>query len=209
MRSGSVRETIFDDVFDSQRVIRTLLEVLARPGTVGSLPALDYRFPPEDFCAPALSIMKTLCDHRVSFSVGAPAHRAAWVRYLEVNLATPVAEPADAGYVLFDGSSFDEDFSRLSTGCLEFPEASATALLGVGLLESLPRENGSTGMATLRLSGPGVKATASLRVAGLDPRYLEQRARANRFYPLGIDLLLVDRDGRVAGIPRTSAIEVS
>jgi alpha-D-ribose 1-methylphosphonate 5-triphosphate synthase subunit PhnH len=59
----------------------------------------------------------------------------------------------------------------------------------------------------LRVSGPGVKALNRLSVVGLDARYLEERSKANRFYPMGIDLLFVDAEGRVAGVPRTSALE--
>lgn len=60
----------------------------------------------------------------------------------------------------------------------------------------------------LRVKGPGVRDLTVLSVTGLDARYLEERSQANRFYPLGIDLFLVDAEGRVAGIPRTSAVEV-
>ena len=63
------------------------------------------------------------------------------------------------------------------------------------------------GRRELILRGPGVKGRARLSVDGLDARYIEERANANRFYPMGIDLLLVDAEGRVAGVPRTSAVE--
>jgi alpha-D-ribose 1-methylphosphonate 5-triphosphate synthase subunit PhnH len=53
-----------------------------------------------------------------------------------------------------------------------------------------------------------VKNLTTLTIVGLDARYIEERSQANKFYPLGIDVFLVDADGRVAGIPRTSAVEV-
>lgn len=203
-----MRETAFEDVFDSQRTIRTLLDVLSRPGTVGSLPHAPYQFCPPGFCPPVLSIMKTLCDHRVSFSVGSAENRQQWVRYLEVNLATPFKAVAEAEYAVFDGTVFDADFSLLSRGTLEFPETSTTALISVGGLAG-GAEKSADAATTLRLSGPGVRSFAFLGVTGLDARYLEERTRANRSYPLGIDLFLVDTSGLVAGIPRTSTVEVS
>ena len=199
-----VRETAFDDVFDSQTVFRILLNAMSRPGVLVPMKECAYRSQPAGFLPPVLSIMKTLCDHRVSFSLGSAGSRPDWVRYLEVNLATPFRGPSEADYVIFDGAGFEGDFSLLKRGTLEFPESSATALLCVGRLESQPAELDSG--VTLLLSGPGVKTSVSISVSGLDPRYLEERARANRFYPLGIDIFLVDERGRVAGIPRTSKV---
>ncbi|HVP17678.1 MAG TPA: phosphonate C-P lyase system protein PhnH, partial [Spirochaetia bacterium] len=153
-------------------------------------------------CASMLSILKTLCDHRVSFSVGSSENTSGWVGYLDVNLSTPFRAIAEAAYVIFEGDRFDEDFQHLNRGTLEFPETSATALLCVRNL----RENPGAEERVLHLSGPGVQDGTRLCVDGLHPRYLEERARANRFFPLGIDLFLVDHAGNVAGIPRTSII---
>lgn len=200
-----VRETAFDEVFDSQAAFRALLVSLSRPGTISAIPPRPYGSLPDGLSAPALSILKTLCDHRVSFSVGSLSAKPEWVSYLEMNLSTPFRAVDEADYVLFDGEQFDADFLRLNPGSLEFPERSGTALLCVRLLSD--QGEPARGDRELILTGPGVKGRARLSVGGLDARYIEERASANRFYPMGIDLLLVDADGRVAGIPRTSAVE--
>ena len=197
------RETAFDEVFDSQAVFRELLHCLSQPGKVGMVPPRAYDSRPSGFCAPALSILKTLCDHRVSFSIGAASARPDWAAYLEMNLSTAFGGVDTADFVLFDGASYDNDFSRLRRGTPEFPEDSATALLCVGEL----REANASATRELRLKGPGVKDVAQLFVSGLDGRYLDERRQANVIYPMGIDLFLVDADGRVAGIPRTSNVE--
>ena len=209
-----VREGGFDDVFDSQAAFRALLDALSRPGKVRRLPACSYTGAPEGFCPPSLTIMKTLCDHRVSFSL--VPRETALERYLEVNLAAPYEGVENADYVIFSGSSFDEGFMRLKRGSPEFPESSATALLCVGSLAegALDTAPGTTPDAAgpscrLALSGPGVQDKAFLTVTGFDPRYGEARARTNNVSPMGIDLFLVDTGGRVAGIPRTSVVEIS
>ena len=148
-----VRETSFDDVFDSQATFRAMLDCLSRPGTIRTVPEQRYESAPLGFCPPALSLLKTLCDHRVSFSIG-PHFEAGLGAYLEVNLSTPFRRVAEADYVLFEGGTFDEDFSRLNRGTLEFPESSATAFLGVHRLlveKQLPARE-------LRVTGPGVGA---------------------------------------------------
>jgi alpha-D-ribose 1-methylphosphonate 5-triphosphate synthase subunit PhnH len=198
-----VRETAFDEVFDSQATFRVLLDSMSRPGSLRSLPTRRYPSAPNGFCPPVLSILKTVCDHRISFSVGSSERRQDWVSYLVMNLSTPFRPVEEADYVLFNGESFEQDFARLKRGTLEYPERSATALLCVQRLS----EAEAAGSPGLRVSGPGVTGTGLLAVSGLDARYLEERSKANKFYPMGIDLLLVDADGRVAGLPRTSVVE--
>jgi alpha-D-ribose 1-methylphosphonate 5-triphosphate synthase subunit PhnH len=207
-----MRENSFNEVFDSQAAFRALLDALSRPGSVCRLPDCSYKGAPRGFCAPALSILKTLCDHRVSFSVGGGSGDSQWMRYLEANLATPFKGAEEADYVLFDGTRFDEDFALLKRGSAEFPETSATAVLCVGRLAEGVGENAGENTprsCRLVLTGPGVRERASLTLAGFDHRYTEERGRANRFPPMGIDLFLVDPEGRVAGIPRSSAVETS
>jgi len=106
--------------------------------------------------------------------------------------------------VIFDGREYDGDFSRLNRGTLEFPEDSATAVLCVQELF----DSGELPGFELRLTGPGVKDLGQLFVTGLDARYLAERSEANRYYPMGIDVFLLDASGRLAGIPRTSVVEV-
>ncbi|MGO9412484.1 MAG: phosphonate C-P lyase system protein PhnH [Spirochaetia bacterium] len=201
-----VRETAFDEVFDSQATFRVMLDCLSRPGNIRTVPARPYELAPAELCPPVLSLLKTVCDHRVSFSIGSPASRPDWVAYLEMNLSTPFRQVNEAEYALFEGGTFDPDFSRLNRGTLEFPESSATAFICVQRLSD--EKPSGVPSRELRVKGPGVRDLTVLSVTGLDARYLEERSEANRFYPLGIDLFLVDAEGRVAGIPRTSAVEV-
>ena len=202
-----VREIGFDDVFDSQATFRALLDSMSRPGKICQVPLRPYRSPLNGFCPPALSILKTLCDHRVSFSLGTANETPEWIRYLEVNLATPFMPVEKADYVLFDGAGYDPAFSRLGRGSLEFPEKSATALICVDQLSDEPGVSEKP-PCSLLLTGPGVKGQARLSAAGLDPGYVTGRQKAIRYFPMGVDLFLVDRQGHVAGIPRTSMVEI-
>ena len=204
----TMREVGFDDVFDSQATFRALLDATSRPGKICLIPSGRYQAPPAGFCPAALSILKTLCDHRVSFSLGRAHATPEWIRYLEVNLAAPFQPVSNADYVLFDGAVFDEGFARLNRGSLEFPESSATALLFVKKL-SQKADDREGQVCNMVLAGPGVKGMAGLSVTGLDPEYAAERERTNRLYPLGVDIFLFDAEGRVAGIPRTSTMEIA
>jgi len=202
-----VREIGFDEVFDSQATFRALLDSMSRPGKICQVPLRPYRSPPNGFCPPALTILKTLCDHRVSFSLGAANETTEWIRYLEMNLAAPFQPIEKADYVLFDGVGFDPGFAHLNRGSLEFPEKSATALICVNrLLEEQAETDGP--VCGLVLAGPGVKGQARLSAEGFDPGYITGRQRTIRYFPMGVDLFLVDSNGKVAGIPRTSTVEI-
>jgi alpha-D-ribose 1-methylphosphonate 5-triphosphate synthase subunit PhnH len=202
-----VREIGFDEVFDSQVTFRALLDSMSRPGKICQVPLRTYQAPPEGFCPPALTILKTLCDHRVSFSLGAAHAKQEWIQYLEMNLATPFQPVEKADYVLFDGEGFDPGFAHLNRGSLEFPEKSATALICVSRL--LEEDRGEEGpICILVLAGPGVKGRTRLAATGLNTGYVTGRQRTIRYFPMGVDLFLVDWRGKVAGIPRTSTVEI-
>ena len=203
-----VREAAFHEVRDSQAAFRALLDVLSRPGELRQLPDCGYRAVPPGLCSPALTILKTLCDHRVSFSVGSQGRETELVRYLEVNLAAPFKPVPEADYVVFDGKSFDEDFHRMNVGSAEFPENAATAVVCVSGLAGGDVAAPGQPSCTLVLAGPGIADRSVLTVVGLDPRYGEARRAGHARYPLGTDLFFVDPAGRVAGLPRSCRVEV-
>jgi alpha-D-ribose 1-methylphosphonate 5-triphosphate synthase subunit PhnH len=199
---SSRRETAFDEVLDSQRTFRVLLDSMSRPGRVNELPPLDYAGTPEGLNPYVLSVLKTLCDHRVSFAVAGARPR--WASYLAMNSAAPHRTPEDADYVVFPGSPYDPSFAGLKRGTLEFPEASATALLCVGRILA---DGPAGGGCVLVLSGPGVRGRARLALQGLDCGYAQALASANAFPPLGVDLIILDAEGRVTCIPRSTQVE--
>lgn len=81
-----------------------------------------------------------------------------------------------------------------SLGTLESPELGATILLKVANLGE-----GSA----WQLAGPGIAASQSLAIAGLDPAWIERRRCWNEGFPLGVDLVLIDRS-RIVALPRTT-----
>jgi alpha-D-ribose 1-methylphosphonate 5-triphosphate synthase subunit PhnH len=145
--------------------------------------------------------------------MGALAAIGAALLDLETNYYTPDAEldallartgarraPAsEARYQLFPslGPAELDALAAAPVGSYAYPDESATLVLGCSLGQG----------ERLRLSGPGIQASAALRVAGLPPELWRLRAEAVR-YPLGWDLLLVSGD-QVVGLPRTTVVEVT
>ena len=61
------------------------------------------------------------------------------------------------------------------------------------------------GLTRLGLLGPGIEKTAELYVSQVE--WVHARAERADEYPCGIEILLVDGEGNVAALPRTTRIE--
>ena len=88
----------------------------------------------------------------------------------------------------------------VSEGYLEEPERSATVVVRVDAIGS--------GALRASLSGPGIESVQPLSVDGLDVAALHALIERNAVYPTGIDIVLVDPQGRIACLPRSTRIEL-
>lgn len=174
----------------SQRVFSALLEALSQPGRLVELPedgnGLD-------------GISLALLDGEVSFHVpGGAGDFGECVARATGSRTVPLSE-AD---LAFFSSGDAEGLSEMKRGTLEAPEEGATAVV---LVEKLSPEGGE---AVLELSGPGVPGTRTLGVDGFTRGAVEAVRESRAGYPLGVDVYLVDGAGRVAGLPRSTGVEV-
>ncbi len=182
----------FDAVHDSQRVFRALLRSTSRPGEIVALP--------ETGDGAVESVLLTLLDVEGTFCVLGPDR----MRELEERLLGATgARPApveEADFALIPGGDSDGAMLDLRRGTLEAPETGATAIYGVKrLAEGGPK--------TLTLSGPGVSGSRTLGVEGLSAEELEAIRESRAYYPLGVDVYLVNEAGSLVGLPRSTRIE--
>ncbi len=182
-----------DAVIDAQRVFRRLLRAASRPGEVLALP--------ETGDDPIEAVALTLLDGEVSFCAPGTEEREGCVARLTGARVAPVTE---ADFAFFFGGGSDGEVSNLKRGTLEAPEEGATAVYEVGRLS----ERG--GERALRISGPGVPvAGVTLGVDGVSGDEFEAMKESRAGYPLGVDLYLIDGEGRISGLPRSVRVEVS
>jgi len=181
----------------TQRDFRVLVGALARPGTVGRLDA-----PPG---APAVTVpVAGLADVEVPLGVWARPGDERWVSALYAATGAPYAEPAAARMVLALRPPGPDELRALPRGDALHPEHGARLVAAVRAL----RTAGEPGDVVLTLRGPGVADTATLAVAGLDAEVFRALHEINDGYPAGVDTFLVAADGAVAGLPRTTRIEM-
>jgi alpha-D-ribose 1-methylphosphonate 5-triphosphate synthase subunit PhnH len=180
-------------VQSSQAVFRSVMNAMARPGSVHTIA--------EAVKAPSLMMPATaavalaLFDHDTTvwldqdFTV--EADMASWLRF---QTGAPLtAEASQAAFALIAKGSALPDFETFAPGTPEYPDRSTTLVVQV---ETLTEGDEIT------LSGPGIQGTSSLR-AGPLPQDFVARMQANRaLFPLGVDLLLVNGSDVVA-LPRS------
>ena len=179
----------------TQKTFRTLLQALSRPGEIYSLSHVGEGqswFP----------VLETLLDHEVSFAVFGP-NNDAFARMVADLTRCPVTTVAKADFIIVTQGGSRGRILEAQRGTLEYPDQGATIIY---LVESLSRE-GRDGL-RVKLQGPGVKAEMSARITGLHGEELLYLRQINQDFPLGVDCFLIDRTGRVMGIPRSAQLEV-
>jgi alpha-D-ribose 1-methylphosphonate 5-triphosphate synthase subunit PhnH len=194
-------ETGFDNVHDTQQVYRRLLDTLSRPGTTASIAAAEkllFSEPLHNFIAAAAL---TLLDNEVTFHIALPGAEALsnWIRQSTFSRS---AEPEEADYIFASGSETPAWASKLKNGLPEFPETSASLLLTID--NCMASEEGSS---VYLLQGPGIRGEATICVGGLEPAWMLVREALNEEFPRGIDIWLLDKNGNLIGIPRTTRIK--
>lgn len=189
-----------DPVHDTQRTFRTLLVAMARPGQVQQLPVAAVGAPANPWVA---AVLLTLADHEVTLAVEPFEGADEMAGFVGRRTAAVCAPTERADFVVAARETLDPDLPlRLRRGSPAYPDDAATLIVAVARLGE-----GDPSGTRPRLEGPGVPAGQRLHVSGLAPRFFEARAEAIDF-PCGIDLLLIDPEGRVAALPRSTRIAI-
>lgn len=185
-----------DPVIEAQAHFHSVMDALARPGSIQPLAATLEA--PAPLTPELAAIALTLADHEAPLWLDAPlAASREVVDYLRFHTgARIVADPADAPFALISDWAGMPALSRFGLGSDEYPDRSTTLIIAVAAIEA---------RAGLRLSGPGIADHAELAVAGW-PQGLTAQLAANRaMFPRGVDLVLV-APGHVAALPRTTRV---
>jgi alpha-D-ribose 1-methylphosphonate 5-triphosphate synthase subunit PhnH len=205
LRTLSQLTLSLEPVRDTQVTFRVLLDAMARPGTVKQLPVAARDAPVNPWLA---AVLVTLLDHEVSLAVEPFDGDEDLERFVRQRTAVASATVEGADFVVASSDRLDPRLPvRLRQGTLAYPNDSATLLVLVATLDQSPTPSAAGGL-VLDLAGPGVPAGHRVRIGGLDPALFEARDDVAE-YPCGIDVILVDPDGRVCALPRTTAIQVA
>ncbi len=191
---------VIDVIHDTQEVFRTILHCMSRPGTIESIDKVGKQLEHQVFChySTLLSAM-TLLDAEVSFHV--VGENAAQVEeFLSAYTLSNVSDlhVADYIFVMKDISKQDvsDVFTKAKKGTLTNPQQSATIIIETEIISNEPH---------LTLQGPGIATTEKVQIAA-STLWMDERTEANQEYPLGVDIILIDYQGNMMCLPRTTSI---
>jgi alpha-D-ribose 1-methylphosphonate 5-triphosphate synthase subunit PhnH len=185
-----------DKVIAAQSTFRTVMDAMARPGSVQLIRAVSGV--PAPMMRGAAAIALTLFDQDTPIWLDeklAASHDV--IKWIKFHTSAPVIADAAASSfaVIADPTSLPE-FDRFALGSPEYPDRSTTIVVQVASLNEGP---------AYRLSGPGIDGVTVLRAAIGVPDLVDRLAENARRFPRGIDLLLVSGESIVA-LPRTTRL---
>jgi alpha-D-ribose 1-methylphosphonate 5-triphosphate synthase subunit PhnH len=185
-----------DKVLSAQSTFRSVMDAMARPGSVQRIGSAAGA--PDTMMRGAAAIALTLFDHDTPVwldgRMSATADVAKWLKFHTSALV--VADSSIASFALIGDPQNLPVLDRFAFGSSEYPDRSTTLVLRVESLTAGP---------VVELQGPGIDGSAELR-ATIQPRDLFERLAINAtLFPRGIDVVLVHDDSIVA-IPRTTRL---
>jgi len=193
-----VRDPAFDLIFDSQRIFRSLLDAMANPGRIITLPKIGIETPAANKYP--LLLLMTLLDHEASFCVMG-GDQTQVTEYLKTNTGSKESGLGNSDFILVYGGSSCGLIQGARVGTLEYPDESATVIYDIDSIGA-----GEMGV-LLELSGPGIAGKRKVGASGIEQTEIED-VLAMRDYPLGLDLIFSDIAGRIVCIPRSTTVEV-
>ena len=185
-----------DKVLSAQSTFRSVMDAMARPGSVQQVVATVGT--PGPMMRGTAAIALTLFDHDTPIWLDAKMSETSEVaKWLKFHSGAPVVEdPSICHFALIGNGSALPDLSSFSLGTSEYPDRSTTLIIQVDSLK-----HGSA----YDLRGPGIDGTAVLR-AMIEPANLFDRLAINEtLFPRGVDVVLVSGESIVA-IPRTTRL---
>jgi alpha-D-ribose 1-methylphosphonate 5-triphosphate synthase subunit PhnH len=182
-----------DPTLASQAVFRSVMEAMARPGTILAIAGLARAPRPLGLASAAVAL--TLLDYETPVwldpGLAQSSEVAAWLRF---HTGAPLADdPGKAAFGIIADPPRMPSFEVFSQGSMEYPDRAATLILQV---ESLSDKGGFC------LSGPGIRGSRALLASPL-PADFPARMRANGAqFPRGLDIILASQT-MLAALPRS------
>ncbi|MGS5517294.1 phosphonate C-P lyase system protein PhnH [Clostridioides difficile] len=182
----------------TQEIYRKLLDSASFPGKLNNIDNINIENNIK-LSNGAIGIAITLLDQEVTFYV--ENHTQEDIKNIRALTMSNQADYKRSDYIFLDTNS-EIDILEVRIGSFEYPDESATIIHQVNDLSI----DYQTKYIKLDLSGPGIKSKNSLYLHGIKKEFLERLSTINKDYPIGVDLILVDKKGELAFIPRSSKL---
>jgi alpha-D-ribose 1-methylphosphonate 5-triphosphate synthase subunit PhnH len=181
-------------IHQDHATFRVVLHAMSHPGTPCQLPVQDSMAGEH---APLIQLLSCLMDNEVSFAIiGDDSGTLATA--LSLYTGSAKVDIGESDFVIAIKGTTSGQLLQIKRGTLEYPDGGATL---VYLVDEIVGDGGA-----IELSGPGVNGTVRPLFTGLSADELKGLREINAEYPLGVDALFLDANGKIACIPRSSRI---
>lgn len=186
-----------DPVIESQRIFRSVMDAMARPGSLQQMKT-DGLEPPPPLSTTLAGVALTLCDFDTPLWLDAALSKSeAVVSYLRFHTGAPIVDlPKDAAFALVSSKDTMIPPGSFNTGTPEYPDRSTTLIIGV---ENLSNRAG------VYLTGPGIKQQQSFGARPLPEFFWPEMITNHAQFPLGVDVIFAGRE-EISALPRSTAI---
>ncbi|MDP5219004.1 phosphonate C-P lyase system protein PhnH [Ruegeria sp. 2205SS24-7] len=186
MQAQTLSGGFADPAIQSTHAFRSVMEAMARPGTIQNINGAE---PPSPLSAAAGSVLLTLCDTETPIYLAGAADCEAVRTWLAFHTGAPLTGPAHCMFAIGSWSAL-APLSAYPIGTPEYPDRSATLIVECPELSP----SGAT------LTGPGIKDSAALSLPEL------RAFQSNRaLFPLGLDFVFTCENG-LAALPRSTEV---
>ena len=191
-----MRAGLADPVLDAQGIFRCVLDAMAHPGRVVTVPSAVEPPPPLGLATAAVCL--TLLDFETPLWLDPAARTPEVLEYLRFHCGAPILESrAAASFAVVADALQLPPLGSFQAGSDEYPDRSTTVIVQAGeITEGVGR----------RLTGPGIDGARRLSVEGASPRIWGMLLENQGLFPRGIDVLIT-AGSRLVGLPRTTRVE--
>lgn len=200
---AELKENNFDLTTHSHSIFKCLTESIAFPGKIINIPEIKLKNI-ERKNSFILSIALTLLDIETTFYLKSSKSEYL-INYIEVNTSSKFTDLEKSDYIFLLESQIINDFKKIKSGTLTDPDKSATIFY---LINSLSYNLNLDKKQRIKLTGPGIKDSVAFDISDISITEIENWIMSRIDYPLGVDIFLIDFNGNIVAIPRSSKIEI-
>lgn len=195
MPATAIASGFADPVFDSQKVFRTALEAMARPGKITRLATTLE--PPAPLLSTSASVLLALADYETSIWLDdALARTPAVGDFLRFHTGVRLTSASrKADFAVVSAPDRLPPLTTFAQGTPEYPDRSTTLIVQV---ETLANDG-------WQLRGPGIPGRTAFRAAPLPVDFPAQLAANRTRFPCGVDLVFATAT-EIAALPRSTRI---
>ena len=189
MQAETLSGGFSDPAIQSAHAFRSVMEAMARPGTLQDIKGAR---PPAPLSPAAGAVLLTLCDTDTPVYLAGDVDCKAVRAWLAFHTGAPLTSPAACMFAVGTWGAL-APLSTYPVGTAAYPDRSATLVVECPELDP----SGTT------LTGPGIKSSTMLSLPEVEA-FQSNRA----LFPLGLDFIFTNGD-RLAALPRSTKVSRS